>query len=121
MTRLAEIDTRAAVLLAFIDVEAALRDAANRSVSDSRLHERWRRGASIATIARELNRQGIITDDAVAVLSDLAALRNQVSHDSKVVVTEEAVTKYIEASLEMVRFLDRIAPRPLSSLAPPST
>jgi hypothetical protein len=112
LKRLAEIEPRAAILLGFIDVEAALRSTADRSVKDLRLHERWRRGASIGSIARELNRRDIISEQAVGVLSELAGLRNQVSHDSEVRLSTAAAQSYVDAALEMIRYLNEIREAP---------
>jgi hypothetical protein len=106
LLQLADLDPRAAVLLGFIDVEAALRRVADNIAPP--ISGRRHRAASVTSISKELVNRGIITQQAASVLTELAVLRNQVSHDSDVRVSKGGAEQYIQAALEMIQFLSSL-------------
>jgi hypothetical protein len=104
LQQLAEVEPKAAVIMAFIDVEAALRSAADRALGLS--------GRKLSTLAitNMMVLRGILTVEAGGVLSDLSSLRNQAAHQADIRIGVESAQQYIDAAAEMVRHLDGIGP-----------
>ncbi len=90
--RLLEQDPRAVVLLEFIEIESSLTE-----LFSARYGSRTPR-TGFSKMLNQLVRDGVLDADVAGVLKDLAALRNELSHEPEATVTEEAARSYAEAA-----------------------
>jgi hypothetical protein len=72
---LAVLDRRAAILLAFADVESAIRQRFRQ------LHPDERSGASFGRVVEVLHSDGLLEDEIADALRRMSKIRNQVAHE----------------------------------------
>lgn len=93
--RIAEISPRAAILEAWLDVEAAVYAAAERAKLEVRSP------ANSYTLARNLISQGKIPADIMPFFEKLRKLRNEAAHLPDFVLAEGEANKYLDLSLAL--------------------
>ena len=101
---IAEIAPRAAILEAWLQVEAAAADVVRKrgqvGISSTPGPLKLRDG---------LQRAGLLSARQVAVFEDLRRLRNEAVHVPDAQFTKASVASYIEASISMASYLEGIA------------
>ncbi len=101
---IAEIAPRAAILEAWLQVEAAAADVVRKrspmGISSMPGPMRLRDG---------LQKAGLLNTRQFAVFEDLRCLRNEAVHVSDAQFTKSSVASYIEASIAMASYLEGIA------------
>ncbi|MEU0048616.1 hypothetical protein [Streptomyces sp. NPDC006309] len=93
---LAETHSNAAVVAAFLGVEAQLRRLEEQELPASRL--RW----PVRRLAERLN----LPSDIRASIIELSEVRNRVTHGHRYVVTPEAARTYVRSCREMIDWLE---------------
>lgn len=100
---LATTNPRAAILEAWLGIEGSVqRLAYNSNLSNPSAH----RNTSI--IMREIEKNGILQSNDIALFFDLRALRNQATHDPGFSPTPESVIKYVQLAQGLKHRIERM-------------
>ena len=91
--RIAEVSPRAAILEAWLDVEAAVYAAAERAKLEVRGQ------TNVHSLARNLMSLGKVPEDVMPFFEQLRRLRNNAAHLPDFVLDEGEANKYLELSL----------------------
>lgn len=105
----AAIDPRAAVISVFAEVENTLRQIALAIVPEEQKANIERMSAR--RLAIDLQERGLLSDDAVRIVIQLSALRNEAVHKFVPNITVDAALDFIETCEELMNVLGRIGGR----------
>lgn len=110
LDRLLEQDPRAVVLLEFIEVESAL-----TKMYEAKYGRDSRRTTGFIRMTNLLVRDGALDPALGEALKDLAALRNQLSHQPEMTVSASSARNFAEAASTSAELLEREAARLLEA------
>ncbi|HEL3222829.1 hypothetical protein [Stenotrophomonas sp. PSU-St7] len=101
---LASINPRAAILEAWIKLEAVMNRLADSRNIDSR------RGRSSLYHAKLLRKSGVITDEEMTMFNDLRFLRGQAAHDEDFSPSIDSTIQYIKLAETLISRLNSLLP-----------
>lgn len=100
LSRIAEISPRAAISEAWVGIERAIIESAEKlSIEEpSKLNHR--------TLLKKLNQLGILNEDIFATLTHLRSLRNRAAHAPDFVLKRDEAERYLELANGIIGYLN---------------